>query len=120
MEVDRSRKGIFVSQCKYTLDLLKETLLMGCRPASTPMDPKKKLEIEKEGVLVDKGRYQHLVGKLINLSHAHPDIGFVVSMISQYMSNPMKKHIEAIYQILRYLKNTPIKRLLLKKMKKRN
>ena len=38
MEIARSRKGIFVSQRKYVLDLLKETRMLGCKPTHTPMD----------------------------------------------------------------------------------
>jgi len=33
MEVERSRKDIYVSQRKYVLDLLKETRMLGCKPA---------------------------------------------------------------------------------------
>ncbi|KAK2972599.1 hypothetical protein RJ640_007068 [Escallonia rubra] len=39
MEVARSNKGISISQRKYTLDLLKETGMIGCKPVDTPMDP---------------------------------------------------------------------------------
>ena len=38
MEVARSRKGIYVYQRKYVLDLLKETGMLGCKHADTPMD----------------------------------------------------------------------------------
>ena len=38
MEVARSQKGIFVSQCKYTMDLLKEIGMLGSKLANTPMD----------------------------------------------------------------------------------
>ena len=69
MEVDWSRKGISVSQCKYTLDLLKETRMLGCKPADTPKDPTNKVGMGEESALVDKGRYQRLVGKLIPFSH---------------------------------------------------
>ena len=44
MEVARSSSGILVSQCKYVLDLLRETSMSGCRPAETPMDPNTKLK----------------------------------------------------------------------------
>lgn len=39
MEVARSKEGIFISQRKYTLDLLKETGKLGCKPANTPLEP---------------------------------------------------------------------------------
>ena len=57
MEVARSKKGIFVSQCKYVLDLLKETSMVGCKPADTPMDSMKKIGTEKDSAPVDRGRY---------------------------------------------------------------
>ncbi|KAA0051242.1 retrotransposon protein, putative, unclassified, expressed [Cucumis melo var. makuwa] len=38
MEVARSKEGIFVSQRKYTLDLLTETGMLGCRPTETPIE----------------------------------------------------------------------------------
>ncbi|KAL0545231.1 hypothetical protein IC582_020381 [Cucumis melo] len=37
MEVTRSKEGIFVSQRKYTLDLLIETGMLGCHLADTPI-----------------------------------------------------------------------------------
>lgn len=115
MEVARSSKGISVSQRKYVLDLLKETGNSGCRPVDTPMDPNTKLKSEAEEMLVDKGQYQRLVGKLIYLTHTRPDISFAVSLVSQFLSNPSETHMEAVYRILRYLKRDPGKGLMFKK-----
>ena len=42
MEVARSKKGISVSQWKYTLDLLTETGMLGCKPSDTPIKVGKK------------------------------------------------------------------------------
>ena len=39
MEVAKNRSGISISQWKYTLDLLKETGMLGCKLVDTPMDP---------------------------------------------------------------------------------
>ncbi|XP_062103692.1 secreted RxLR effector protein 161-like [Humulus lupulus] len=61
------------------------------------------------------GRYQRLVGRLIYLSHTRPDIGFPVSVVSQYMNNPTEEHVEAVTRILRYLKMTLGKGLLFRK-----
>lgn len=107
MEVARSRTGISVCQRKYVLDLLKETGMLGCKPSDTPISPNHKLGESLDGVPVDKGRYQRLVGRLIYLSHTRPDIAFAVSVVSQYMHAPTEEHMEAVYHILRYLKGTP-------------
>lgn len=120
MEIARSRKGISVSQRKYVLDLLKETGMLGCKPVDTPMDPTIKLGAKENCAPVDKGRYQRLVGKLIYLSHTRPDIGFAVSMVSQFMNNPNEEHMEAVYRILRYLKLTPGRGLFFEKNQRRD
>lgn len=111
MEIARSKKGIVVSQRKYTLDLLKETGTSGFKPADTPIEANVKLGEVKGGVHVDVGRYQRLVGKLIYLSHTRPDIVFAVSMVSQFMHSLCKEHFEAVFQILHYLKASPAKGL---------
>ena len=119
MEIARSKKGIAVSQRKYVLDLLNETWMLGCKPAETPMDSTVKLEESDGSPPVDKGRYQCLVGKLIYLSHTRPDIGFSVSMVSQFMNNPTEKHMTAVTRILRYLKMTPGKGLFFQRTTKK-
>ncbi|CAH1437806.1 unnamed protein product [Lactuca virosa] len=115
MEIARSRKGISVSQRKYTLDLLEETGLLGCKPASVPMEPGIKFRTESEDEQVDKGRYQRLVGKLIYLAHTRPDIGFAVGMVSRFMNAPTTRHMKVVFQILHYLKKNPGYGLLFKK-----
>ena len=115
IEVAYSSKGIFVSQQKYVLDLLKETGNLGCKAASTPIEPNLRLNEEKDDSTVDKGRYQRLVGKLIYLSHTRPDIAFAVSVVSQFMHDPREKHLQAVNRILSYLKGTPGRGILFKK-----
>ena len=115
MEIARSKQGIVVSQRKYILDLLRETKMLECKPAETPMDYTVKLGMIENGAPVDKGRYQRLVGKLIYLSHTRPDIGFPVSTVSQFMNNPTEEHMDAVFRILRYLKMTPGKGLYFKR-----
>ena len=107
MEVARNQTGISISQRKYTLDLLKETGMMGSKPVETPMDPGIKLETKPDDPPVEKGRYQRLVGKLIYLSYTRPDITFAVSCVSQFMHSPSETHMQAVYRILKYLKGTP-------------
>lgn len=107
MEVARSSAGIAISQRKYVLDLLTETRMLGSKPTDTPMDANVELGVRKDCPLDDKGRYQRLVGKLIYFTHIRLNIGFAVSIISQFMNSPTEDHMEAIYRVLRYLKRNP-------------
>ena len=68
IEVAHSKRGIFVSQQKYVLNLLQEIGKIGCKPTDTPIDPNHKLGEASEDAAVDKGMYQKLVGRLIYLS----------------------------------------------------
>lgn len=58
MEVARSSEGIFVTQRKYTLDLLKETKMGGYRPVDTLVDANSKLGFNPEDEPVDRDMYQ--------------------------------------------------------------
>ena len=78
------------------------------------MEPNLKLQPAKPEDMVDKGRYQRPVGRLIYLSHTRPDIAFVVSMVSQFMHAPGPKNLEAVLRIQRYLKGSSRKGLLYK------
>ncbi|KAL0551185.1 hypothetical protein IC582_010271 [Cucumis melo] len=119
MEVARSKEGISVSQRKYTFDLLTETGMLGYCPADTPIEFNCKLGNFDDQVPVDKEQYQRFVGKLIYLSHTRSDISFVVSVVSQFMQAPYEKHMEAVNRILRYLKNTPGKGLMFRKINRK-
>ena len=60
------------------------------------------------------------MGKLIYLTHTRPNISFVVSVVSQFLNKPSKEHMEAMYRILRYLKNDPSKGLMFNKTPNRS
>lgn len=115
IEVSRSTKGIFLSQRKYTLDLLEETGMSACQPIDTPLDGGLKLFFEPNQVPVDKQRYQRLVGRLMYLAHTRPDLAYALSVISQFMHNPGEQHMSAVMRILRYLKSAPGKGILFAK-----
>ncbi|XP_020266316.1 uncharacterized protein LOC109841786 [Asparagus officinalis] len=110
IEIAHGSKRIVLSQRKYALDLLAETGMLGCKPAATSIDQSFRLSAEV-GETVDRKRYQRLVGMLLYLSHTRPDISFVVNVVSCYMHDPSKGHMDVVYQILRYLKGAPGKGL---------
>jgi hypothetical protein len=89
--------------------------LLECKPADTPIVQNHKLGEHLDQAPTNKERYQRLVGKLIYLSHTHPDIAYAVSVVSQFMHNPSEEHMDAVIRILRYLKSSPGKGLMLSK-----
>lgn len=91
--------------------------MIGCKPAITHVDACSKSSMVKsiDNEATDKLSYQRLVGKLIYLSHARPDICYAMSYISQFMHNITVHHLKAAMRILRYLKNAPGQGLYLRK-----
>ena len=114
VEVTRNKKGIFLSQRKYVLDLLTETGKLGAKPSSTPMLPN--IQLTKDGdQFEDPEKYRRLVGKMNYLTVTRPDIAYSVSIVSQFMSAPTIHHWKALEQILCYLKGAPGLGLLYRK-----
>lgn len=111
IEVATSSKGISLSQRKYVLDLVTKDGLLGCYPSNKPIEANTHLR-EKDGDPVDKGHYQQSVGKWIYFSHIQLDIVFTVSLVSQFMHDPYSTHMDAVLQILQYLKFAPRKGIL--------
>ena len=93
IEVTYSNQGIFISQRKHVLDLLRETGKLGCKAASTPIEQNHQIGSEEDSPIVEKAQYQRLVEKLIYLAHTKPDIAYVVSVVSQFMYDPCERHL---------------------------
>lgn len=53
MEVARYNKSIYITQRKYTLDILRESGMSGCKPIETPMDANTKLKANLKDEAVD-------------------------------------------------------------------
>jgi Reverse transcriptase (RNA-dependent DNA polymerase) len=62
IEIAHSKKGLFLSQRKYVLDLLQETGKLGCKPVDTPIESNTKLGPNDGEVLTDISQFQRLVG----------------------------------------------------------
>ncbi|XP_043694033.1 uncharacterized mitochondrial protein AtMg00810-like [Telopea speciosissima] len=112
IEVASSNKGLFISQRKYALDLLKETRKMGAKPVDSPMDYNSKF-LDDSTPLPDVGRFQRLAGRLIYLTITRPDITYAVSYISQFMHAPTKGNMNLVNRILSYVKSCPRRGILM-------
>ncbi|GAA0141522.1 transmembrane signal receptor [Lithospermum erythrorhizon] len=113
IEVARNSEGIFLSQHKYTLDIVVEAGLLGCKPAAFPMEQYHTLAFAKGAEVSDPEQYRRLVGRLIYLAFTHPDLAYSVHILAQFMHHPRLEHGEAALRVVRYLKGRPEQGILL-------
>ncbi|GJX00624.1 cysteine-rich receptor-like protein kinase 8 [Tanacetum coccineum] len=107
LEVCKSSQGIFISQHKYTKELLKEGGVLNNKPYKLPMDPNLKLQADVDTPLTDPEVYRRSIRQLIYLTVTRHDICYIVQLLSQFMQSPTSVHMQAVKHLLRYLLNSP-------------
>lgn len=70
--------------------------MLACRPAVTPIEVNHKLGIFSNQVPTDMSCYQWLVGRLIYLSYARPDIAYAVSVIRWFTHALSEEHMGVV------------------------
>jgi len=87
-EISRSPSGIVLNQQKYCLDILSDSGLLACKPASSPMEPSYPFSESEGSLLLNPSEYRRLIGHFLYLTHTRPDISLAVHILSQFISNP--------------------------------
>ncbi|GJY46946.1 putative ribonuclease H-like domain-containing protein [Tanacetum coccineum] len=104
LQVQQKKDGIFISQDKYVVEILKKFRFTEVKTASTPMETQKPLLKDEDGEEVDVHMYRSMIGLLMYLTSSIPDIMFVVCACAV---NPKVSHLHAVKRIFRYLKGQP-------------
>jgi hypothetical protein len=121
-EVDRDRenKTLKLHQAGYIKEIIQRANMSDCKSISVPADPSVRLSKEmspkspEEKEFMKKVPYRQIVGALLYLvSGTRPDLSFSVSQVCRFMHDPGKRHWEAVKQIIRYLKGTQFRGLVL-------
>nr|GFA77742.1 uncharacterized mitochondrial protein AtMg00810-like [Tanacetum cinerariifolium] len=116
IQIHKSPRGIFINQAKYAQEILvkhakyaQEILekhgMTSCDGIGTPMATKH-LDTDLSGTPVDQTKYCSKVGALMYLTASRPDIMNATCYCARYQVQPTKKHLIAVKQIFRYLKDT--------------
>jgi transposase InsO family protein len=106
-QVKQLKDGTFISQTKYTQDLLKWFGMKDAKPANTPMGTDGHVDLNKGGKSVDQKAYRSMIGSLLYLCASRPDIMLSVCMCARFQSDPRECHLVPVKRILRYLVATP-------------
>jgi hypothetical protein len=106
-QVKQLKEGTFISQTKYTQDLLKRFGMKDAKPAKTPMGIDRHLDLNKGGKSADQKAYRSIIGSLLYLCASRSNIMLSVCMCARFQSDPKECHLMAIKRILRYLVSTP-------------
>jgi hypothetical protein len=78
IEVARSKKGIFLSQRKYAIEILEDTCFLGAKTSTFPMEQNLALSEHDGDPIANPSSYRRLVGKLIYLTITKPNLAYAV------------------------------------------
>ncbi|GKD30348.1 ribonuclease H-like domain-containing protein [Tanacetum coccineum] len=101
--VTRDSLGMFLSQKKYALELLKKAYVANCNPTRTPVDT----ELGSDGdPISDPTLYLSLAGGLQYFTFTRPDISYAMQQVFLHMHDPREPHLAALKRVLRYVRGT--------------
>ena len=110
---DRAAKKLHMSQEQYIEKVLCRFNMDKAKVVSSPLTTNFKLSerdcpsSEKDVEEMDRVPYASAVGSLMYaMVCTRPDIAHAVGVVSRFLSNPGKKHWEAVKWIFRYLRGT--------------
>lgn len=104
LEMVRFVNGLYVHKRKYVLDLLQETVLIGCKPALTSLLKGVKFFSNQGELLAYAQQYMRLNGRMLYLG---PDISYATQKLSQYVHSSRDVYWQGAMHVLRYLKTYP-------------
>jgi hypothetical protein len=102
LKVWQRTDDIFLSQGKYTVEILKKFGMTECKSMPTPMVMDLKKMNDADSCEIDP----QLRGSLMYLVNTRPDICYAVNVLSQLMSQSRQTHWIATKHVLRYLRGT--------------
>jgi hypothetical protein len=107
LQIKQAKEGTFISQTKYTHDILKKFGMDKTKPIKMPMATNDHLDLDLGGTSVDQKVYRFMIGSLLYLCASRPDIMLSVCMCARVQAAPKDCHLRAVKRTMRYLFFTP-------------
>uniref|UniRef100_A0A2N9GNA3 Integrase catalytic domain-containing protein n=1 Tax=Fagus sylvatica TaxID=28930 RepID=A0A2N9GNA3_FAGSY len=85
LEVSSSSDGYYLTQAKYTSDLISRAGITDSKIVDTPIEYNNRLNTHDGEPLPDATLYRQLVGSLVYLTVTRPDISYAVHIVSQHL-----------------------------------
>nr|GEU76762.1 hypothetical protein [Tanacetum cinerariifolium] len=105
LQIKQKKDGIFISQDKYVVEILRKFGLTEGRSASTPIDIEKPLLKDPDGEDINVHTYRSMIGSLMYLTSSRLDIMFAVNDVTRLQALVDKKKVvvteTAIREVLR-------------------
>ena len=114
---------ISMSQENYISKLLNKFDMVNCKPKSHPCE----LSLNKDllNITVEKlpeslhNNYRAIIGSIIYVMlGTRPDLSFIITKLSQYLSNPTNYHLKVAKNVLKYLKHSLNYKIIFRKSQK--
>jgi hypothetical protein len=106
-QIKQAKEGTFISQTKYTHDVLKKFGMDKTKSIKTPMGTNGHLDLDLGGTSIDQKVYHSMIESLLYLCASRPDIMLSVCMCVRFEVTPKDCHLRAVKRIMRYLIFTP-------------
>ena len=106
LKVSSASDGYYLTQAKYTSDLISRVGITDNKIVNTPIEYNNRLNTYDKEPLPDATLYRQLVESLVYFTITRLDISYAVHIVSQFMAAPQSLHYAIVLRILRYLKDT--------------
>ena len=88
LEVEKTERGIFISQHKYAKEIFKKFHMRNYKEVSTPLMSNVKLCKDDRHDATNVNLYRSLIGWLLYLPTCRPAIMFSMSLLARFMLSP--------------------------------
>lgn len=114
MQVKCEEGKVSMKQKSKIVSIVQELSLNNAKISQFPMDVTTDYSRSEGPEGDERFPYRRVVGQILYLStHTRPDVAVAISILARHVESPRKKHIDGLIKLVKYLKGTTEKGLVL-------